>query len=80
MSHAPFLLGLFDAPVAPQRVTMEPSARQSRRSGLAVARSKTPPQMAEYRAALKAYGPASDHEIARVLGWPLATCCGRRND
>jgi hypothetical protein len=70
----------FTAPVAPQRVTMAPSAIEARRSGLRAARANATPQMAEYRAVLEQCGPLSDHEAARILGWPLATVCGRRND
>ena len=65
---------------APQSATMSPTAREARKSGLAVARAKAPRQMNEYKAALVAYGPASDHEIARVLGWPLQTVNARRGD
>jgi len=68
------------APVAPQRVTMAPSAIEARRSGLRAARAKATPQMAEYRAVLEQCGPLSDQEAARILGYPLATICGRRND
>lgn len=68
------------APVAPQAVTMAPSARESRRSGLRAARAKATPQMAEYRALLERRGPMTDQDAANALGWPLSTVNGRRND
>lgn len=74
------LLDFTAAQVAPQRITMEPAAIQSRRSGLRAARAKATPQMHEYKACLKAIGPASDQEISRVLGWPIATTNARRGD
>lgn len=65
---------------APTPVLITPTAREARKSGLRVARAKAPTQMLEYIAALKQCGPASDHEIARVLGLPIATVNGRRAD
>lgn len=74
----PNLLGLFSP--APQSVTVSPTAREARKSGLRVARAKAPTQMLEYVAALRQCGPASDHEIARVLSLPLSTVNARRAD
>lgn len=71
-------LPLFDTP--PARVTMAPSAIESRRSGLRAARQKATPQMAEYRALLESVDVLTDQEAAKRLGWPLSTVCGRRND
>lgn len=68
------------APRAQQAVTMAPSARESRRSGLRAAREKGTPQMLAYREALIAIGPATDHDVARKLGWMLSVVNGRRND
>lgn len=74
------LLNFDAAPFAPQSVTMAPSAREARRSGLLVARAKMPTQLREYLACLKQLGKASDQEIARVLGWALSCVNGRRAD
>jgi len=68
------------APVAPQRVTMAPTAIEARRSGLRAAREKMPAQLREYLTCLRAIGPASDHEVARVLGLPVSTVNARRAD
>jgi hypothetical protein len=77
----PCLPGLFDAgdaPVAPQRVTVQPIAREARASGRrCVSVGAT---MLEYRDALIAHGPATDPFIAEVLGWGVSSCCGRRGD
>ena len=78
----PCLPGLFtdERPPAPQRVTMAPSAIESRRSGLRAARAKGTPQMLAYRALLERRGPMTDQDAANALGWPLSTVNGRRND
>lgn len=70
----------FDFDTPPQRVTMAPSAVQSRRSGLRAARQKATPQMAEYRALLIERGPLTDQDASTALGWPIATTNGRRGD
>jgi hypothetical protein len=77
MNQQPFL---DFAATAPPSVTMSPTAREARKSGLRVARAKAPRQMNEYRACLQQIGPASDQEVARVLGWQISSVCGRRND
>lgn len=78
----PLLPGLFsdERAIAPSRVLMSPVVRAARKSGLRVARAKAPTQMLEYRDCLKQNGPATDHEMARDLGWPIATVNARRAD
>jgi hypothetical protein len=73
------LLDFTTAPVAPQTVTMAPSAIQSRRSGVRAARAKATPQMVEYRALLER-APITDQEAARALGWYVSTVNARRGD
>lgn len=76
----PCLPGLFSDEPAPQRVTMAPSAIESRRSGLRASRQKGTPQMLEYRALLLAVGPLTDQDASLALGWPIATTNARRGD
>ncbi len=52
----PYLLGLFSEP-APQSVTVQPIARESRASGRRV--GQTAPKMLAYRDALRNHGPAT---------------------
>lgn len=68
-----------DTPVASQAVTVSPSAREARRSGLRRARSLTG-QCARYLEALAACQPATDHSVASLLGWGLSVVNARRND
>ena len=61
-----------------QRVTMAPSAIEARRSGRrSVSISR---EMLRYRNALIRYQPATDLEIAVMLGCGVSSCCGRRGD
>lgn len=62
----------------PQAITVAPVVREARRSGRRV--GSTGPKMLAYRDALIAHGPATDAEIAQVLGWGVSSCCGRRGD
>lgn len=73
----PLIPGLF-SDEAPQSVTVQPIARESRASGRRVGR--VAPKMLAYRDALIRFGPATDAEIAAVLGVGVSSCCGRRGD
>lgn len=69
----------WDRPMAPQRLIVAPTVRAARASGrrsVSIGRA-----MLAYRAALMTFGPATDEEIARRLGWrKVSSCCGRRGD
>lgn len=50
-----------------------PQARHAGATGALKASLNSGAQCRKYREALLAYGPLSDHEAARILGYPLST-------